>query len=248
MSRGSDDAGTNETAGLDDADQLPETEADQTTDTEDMPNDGIGSPEAGQDDSISINDLTESISTDDDDPTKIEDGIATTSSSNRRQKRGRGRGRGRGKDDGPSTSAGGNADDSTGSNSPDDNSNGDQTSGRRQNRGRGGDRNGSDKGKDSIIGAGAVDQRGYRFDLGADGGIINLQSVRRGRYRTESIDAGESYTFVPAIPGDPTSIATLIRTEITAAGTEVKTFTDSNSDNVWTRISEVFTPASNPTV
>jgi hypothetical protein len=138
------------------------------------------------------------------------------------------------------------SDDSRGSSSPDDDSDDDRSddssddsSGRRsrskgKGRGQGRSRQNDDGEVDAITGNGGS-RRGYSFDLDQDGAVINVRRIKRGRSKPERIERGESWTF-----NSDTNV--LVRSELYANGTEVSTFSDPNNDDIFTRISESFTP------
>lgn len=96
---------------------------------------------------------------------------------------------------------------------------------------------GDDPSIDAITGSGGS-RRGYSFELDADGGVIKVRRIKEGRSRAERIERGEVWTFNPVTKE-------LTQQETYATGTELSTYTDPNSDGVFTRISESFVPFSN---
>ena len=109
--------------------------------------------------------------------------------------------------------------------------------GRGRSRGRGrDDLNATVSSNDDITGittstgSGSESKRGYTFDLEGDT-VINVRRVRGNRIKFERIDEGETWTF---------DGSHLIQTQIKPLGTEIKTYSDADGDNVYSRLSEVF--------
>lgn len=78
----------------------------------------------------------------------------------------------------------------------------------------------------------SVDDDAYRFDY-IDGQVVNLEELDDGVWEPESVDPGESWTF------DGVS---LVQTETKRFGLEISTYQDLNGDNIYTKISEVYSP------
>jgi uncharacterized protein YkuJ len=70
----------------------------------------------------------------------------------------------------------------------------------------------------------------YRFDY-VDGQVVNLQEYEDGAWQVESVDSNESWAF------DGVS---LVQTETKRFGVEVSTYQDLNGDNIYTKISEIY--------
>jgi hypothetical protein len=70
----------------------------------------------------------------------------------------------------------------------------------------------------------------HRFDL-VNGQVTNLQEFDDGRWKNERIDYDETWTF------DGTN---LVKTERERYGNEISTFTDNDSDGIFTRVSEIY--------
>ena len=75
---------------------------------------------------------------------------------------------------------------------------------------------------------------GYRFAL-VDGQVSGLQQFDDGRWKNERIDRNESWTF------DGTN---LVQEEFKRNGVEVSTYSDPNSDGIFTKTSEIWNPSS----
>jgi hypothetical protein len=72
----------------------------------------------------------------------------------------------------------------------------------------------------------------YRFSL-VNGQVSNLQEYERGSWKNENIGRNESWSF------DGTN---LIQQEIKRYGMEVSTYTDSDGDGIFSKVSEAFNP------
>lgn len=97
----------------------------------------------------------------------------------------------------------------------------------RDDAGYSGDDFSSDDSRSDSLGYG---EDAYRFDL-VNGQVVNLQEFDDGRWQSERIDAGETWTF---------DGVNLIKTEREGYGSEISTYADPNADGVFTKISEVY--------